>query len=362
VIAAVPVFVSLNAVIVAVPAPMAVTRPDAETVLMLVLLELQLTVRPVSTLLLASRVVAESCTVPPTWRLDVAGDTDTDATGTGAPALTVIADEEVIPSLEAVIVAEPAATAVASPDPETVATPVLLELQLITRPVSTVPLASRVIADSCTVPAICTLAVGGDTDIDATGTGSGALTLRDAEPVSPSLEAVIAAMPGATAAISPLLDTVATCALALCHVTVRFVREAPLASFSVTVARSVCPAMSDGDGSVIETDATCACVGISTTDDPSYEEQAATATTRPVTARIKARITRPPVSVIRRLDWHSALPCALASWLCVAGFRRVCLCRPPPREACDPAVLYLLILTVTQLGELLLLHGRRLFK
>jgi hypothetical protein len=40
--------------------------------------------RPVSTLLLASRVTAESCTVLPAWTLVAAGDTDTDATGTGA--------------------------------------------------------------------------------------------------------------------------------------------------------------------------------------------------------------------------------------------------------------------------------------
>jgi hypothetical protein len=144
--------------------------------------------------------------------------------------LTVIADEEVLPSLEAVIVAEPAATAVASPDPDTVAIPLLLELQLITRPVSTLLLASRVTAESCTVPPICRLAVAGDTDIDATGIGAGALTLKDAEALFPSLEAVIAAVPGATAEISPLLDTVATFGLPLCQVTVRPVRAFPLES------------------------------------------------------------------------------------------------------------------------------------
>jgi hypothetical protein len=53
-IAAVPVFVSLNAVIVALPAAMAVTRPDAETVLIPVLLELQVITLPLSTLLFAS--------------------------------------------------------------------------------------------------------------------------------------------------------------------------------------------------------------------------------------------------------------------------------------------------------------------
>ncbi len=114
VIAEVPVFVSLNAVIVALPA-----------------LEPQLITRPVSTLLLASRVVAESCTVAPTSRLDDAGETDTVATGTGAGALTVIAEVAVFVSLNAVIVALPAATAVTRPDAETVLIPVLLELQLI---------------------------------------------------------------------------------------------------------------------------------------------------------------------------------------------------------------------------------------
>jgi len=58
--AAVPVLVSLVAVIVALPTATAVTSPDEETVLTALLLELQLTVRPVRTLLFASRVVAAS--------------------------------------------------------------------------------------------------------------------------------------------------------------------------------------------------------------------------------------------------------------------------------------------------------------
>jgi hypothetical protein len=48
----------------------------------------------------------------------------------------------------------PAATAVTSPEAETVAIPVLPEFQLITRPVSTLLLASFVTADSCTVAPI----------------------------------------------------------------------------------------------------------------------------------------------------------------------------------------------------------------
>ena len=66
VIAAVPAFVSLVAVIVALPAATALIRPNAETVVIPVLLELQLITRPASTLLFASRVMADKPTVSPT--------------------------------------------------------------------------------------------------------------------------------------------------------------------------------------------------------------------------------------------------------------------------------------------------------
>jgi hypothetical protein len=94
VMAAVPVFVSLVAVIVALPVALAVTSPDAETVLMAGLLELQAITRPVNVLLLASRVTDESCTVAPIWRVDDAGDTETDATGAGGgvPEAVVVAE------------------------------------------------------------------------------------------------------------------------------------------------------------------------------------------------------------------------------------------------------------------------------
>ena len=86
-IADVPVFVSLVAVMVTEPAATPVTRPDAETEAIALLLELHVIVRPVSTLLLASRVTAESCTVAATWTLAVAGETVTVATGAGGGGL-----------------------------------------------------------------------------------------------------------------------------------------------------------------------------------------------------------------------------------------------------------------------------------
>src|SRR5712671_5072101 len=66
VIVDVPVLPSLVAVTCTLPTTSAVTRPDAETPAILVLPELQVMTRPVSTLLLASRVTAESCTDEPT--------------------------------------------------------------------------------------------------------------------------------------------------------------------------------------------------------------------------------------------------------------------------------------------------------
>jgi hypothetical protein len=99
VIAEVPVLVSLVAVIVAPPAASAVTSPEVETLLRAGLLELQVTTRPVSTLLLASRVTAESCCVPPTRRLALDGETDTVATGAGGGAEPVVVAETIFERL-----------------------------------------------------------------------------------------------------------------------------------------------------------------------------------------------------------------------------------------------------------------------
>ena len=185
--------------------------------------------------MLASRVTADSCAVPPTGRVEVAGDTVTDATGTGAGALTVMADVPLLPSLEAVIVALPAVTAVTNPVAETVATAVLLELQLMTRPVSTALLASRVTADSCAVPPIWSVELAGDTVTDATGTGGCAVTVSAAVPLIPSLVAVIVVLPALIAEMAPVDDTVPTAALEVCQVAARPERIFPLASLRVAV-------------------------------------------------------------------------------------------------------------------------------
>jgi hypothetical protein len=66
----------------------------------------------------------------------------------GGGARTEIADVAVMPSLVAVIVAVPRATAVTRPVLETVEIPMFDELHVTRRPVSTLLLASRVVAES----------------------------------------------------------------------------------------------------------------------------------------------------------------------------------------------------------------------
>src|SRR5437762_2448106 len=166
----VPLCPSLVAVMVAVPATLPVTSPLALTVATPVLREAQVTVRAESTLPLESRGVAVSCTVCPSNTWAVAGVTDTDATGTPA-AVTVMAAVPLCPSLVAVIAAVPATLPVTNPLALTVATVVLLEAHVTTRPGSGLPLTSRGVATSCTVAPTGSDAGAGVTASEATGAG-----------------------------------------------------------------------------------------------------------------------------------------------------------------------------------------------
>src|SRR5438445_10631413 len=206
VIVAVPFFPSLVAVIVAAPAATPVTTPLPFTVATAVLPLAQVTTRPASGFPLASLGVAVSCTVWPTGTLAVAGLTATDATGT---AVTVIPAVPLWPSLVAVMVAAPAATPETSPLPFTVATAVLLLPQVTTRPAGRFPLASLGVAVSCRVWPTGTLPAAGPTVTDATGT---AVTVIPAEPLWPSLVAVMVAAPAATPYTTPLPLTAAPAA------------------------------------------------------------------------------------------------------------------------------------------------------
>ena len=231
--AAVPAFPSLVAVIVAVPAATPFTSPLLLTVAILVLLLAHVTVRPVSAVPAESFGVAVSCAVCPTVRLAVAGATATEATGIG---VTVIPAVLLLPSLVAVMLAEPGAMPVTRPLGLTVATVVSPLLHVTVRPAKVPPAESFGVAVSCTVCATRIEAVAGETATEATGTG---VTVTAALPALPSLVAVIVAVPTAPLVTSPLLLTVATPGLLLTHVTDRPVSAVPVESFGVAVSCSV---------------------------------------------------------------------------------------------------------------------------
>src|SRR5438034_443108 len=95
--AEVPLLASLVAVIVAAPAATLLTSPLPLTVATAVLSLDQVTVRPVSVLPFASRVIAAYCAVCPTPIVAVAGVTLTDATGSGHPVTVTLAAVETFP-------------------------------------------------------------------------------------------------------------------------------------------------------------------------------------------------------------------------------------------------------------------------
>ena len=136
---AVPIFPSIVALIVVVPAPIAETRPAALTVATAALAVLQVTGRPLRVFPFASVATAASEADCPTFNAAEDGATDTAATGI---TVTVIADDAVFPSDVPDMVADPALTAVTFPVPSTVATDGALLAHVTALPVSALPLAS----------------------------------------------------------------------------------------------------------------------------------------------------------------------------------------------------------------------------
>src|SRR5437870_3662983 len=168
VMAAVPLCPSLVAVTVAEPAATPVTTPLLLTVAEAVLELVHVTVRPLSVLPLASFRIAVNCSVCAIGTLANAGLTVTDATGTFVTAMAAV---PLCPSLVAVIIAVPAAMAVARPADVTVAISELELDQVMARPAKIFPLLSLATAASWIVPPTCTLADVGLRVTDATGTG-----------------------------------------------------------------------------------------------------------------------------------------------------------------------------------------------
>jgi hypothetical protein len=219
----------LVAVIVALPAATPVTTPAEETVAIVGSLVLQVNVRPVSTLPVASFTVGTRVTVCPWMTVGLAG-------ASVIVTMTVIAEVPDAEPLVAVIVAVPSATAVTTPVAETVATFVALDFHEIGRPVRMLPCASFNTAVNGAVPAIRMLVLIGVTVTDATGARA---TVTVAVPDLPSLAAVIVALPTPTAVTRPSVETVATDVAFDDQVTVRPVRILPAESFTVAVNGNV---------------------------------------------------------------------------------------------------------------------------
>src|SRR5262245_58657170 len=128
-----PALASTVARIVTVPPATAVTRPVEETIATLWLSEVHETPRPVRVAPLASVATTVACVVCPAERLDDARDTVTAATGGPEPTDACASPKRL--SALARMLAVPPATAVTTPEGDTVATAGLDEDQVIVRPV-----------------------------------------------------------------------------------------------------------------------------------------------------------------------------------------------------------------------------------
>ena len=148
----------------------------------------------------------------------------------------------------------PTVMPVTSPEPDTVATALFEEVHVTTRPVSTAPEASRVVAESCTEARGVKDGDAGETLTDATGGGT---TVTVAEPSCPSLEATIVTGPPTVSAVTrPDDETEATAVFVDDHDTARFVRLLPWASRGCAVSCCVWPRVMVVEGGVTATDAT----------------------------------------------------------------------------------------------------------
>lgn len=148
VIVAVPLLPSLVAVIVAVPAEIAVTTPSDDTVATFPRSVDQLTTRPLRMLPASSFNCAVNLVVCPTTSVAVAGLIVTLTTGT---CETVTVATALFPSDAAVMMTAPGANAVTTPLLFTLAIELLLLDQVMGRPVSTLPEPSTVSAPSWNV-------------------------------------------------------------------------------------------------------------------------------------------------------------------------------------------------------------------
>jgi hypothetical protein len=146
--------------------------------------------------------------------------------------------DAVRPSLVAVMAVVPVAKALSSPDAFTLATEGVDEVQETARPFNGRPALSATSAASWVVSPTVVTTVAGETVREATGT---AVTVMVADPLRPSLVAVIVADPAPMPVIRPEDDTVATLLFDVLHAMLRPARARPPASRVTAASTAVSP-------------------------------------------------------------------------------------------------------------------------
>ena len=256
---AVPEMVPEVAVMVAVPAPTAVTRPLASTVATAVLELLQTAVELRSwTLKSLKKPVAVICWVVLTPRVRGVGSTVMELS---VAVVTVRSVEPLTPAVVAVIVAVPTATPVARPAGETVATAVL-ELVQATVLVRSSLLPSLKIPKAViwTVKPAATAGRLGVTEMD---TRVAFVTVKLAVPVIEAWVAVMLTVPGMRPVATPAASMVATVMSLLLQAAVLVrSRELPSLKIPVAVYGRVNPAASRALGEATEMETRVAAVTV----------------------------------------------------------------------------------------------------
>lgn len=150
----------------------------------------------------------------------------------------------VLPDTLAVIVADPDATALTTPLVDTVAT-AAFDVDHVGVPILTgLPAASRPLADAWVVCPTDSTPDASDTDTVASVPPTG-FTVSASEPTTPSLVALITAVPADTAVTTPDDDTDATLGAELDHVIARPLSTSPWPSFGVAEKVAVWPTFND---------------------------------------------------------------------------------------------------------------------
>jgi hypothetical protein len=319
----VPVTPPADAVMVAVPCFTRPTMPDDDTVAVAELDEDQVTVTPLIGLPEASWTTAVSCLLVPGIPVTVVGDRTTEATGGGGGALTVTPTVPVTPPADAVMVAVPCFTRPTMPDDDTVAVAELDEDQVTATPLIGLPEASWTTAVSCWLVPGAPVTVVGDTPIEATVGGGGALTVTPTAPATPLADAVMVAVPCLTSVTSPEEETFAADASDDVHDTVGPTTVLPEASLSTAVSCEVVPAkpvIDPGDSTIDATGAASIVAPIVALTPLAVAVIVAapclTSVTRPLEetvafAELDDHVTATPVTTAPLASVSAALTCAV---------------------------------------------------